>query len=194
MKVIKLILVFLQMTLLMISCKEPVKKQILTTNKANYLNKGKSIAQATQLVLGKNLINAIETKGITNALEFCNEKAIPLTDSMAIVKNASVKRVSDKNRNSNNFANDLELEYINQAKIEIEKKGSAKPKIIEDNNQVITYYPITSTAMCLKCHGNTQTDIDSKTLKMIKTKYPKDKAVNYLSNELRGIWVIKMDK
>lgn len=160
----------------------------------DYLKKGKEVALATKAVLGKNLLNAINTKGTDKALDFCNIKAIPLTDSMAVHLNAKIKRVSDNNRNPNNWANKKELEYINTAKAEIANNGKAKPKVQKIDNQIVGYYPIMTNNMCLQCHGNPKKDIDLKTFKMIKEKYPEDKAVGYSINQLRGIWVIQMDE
>lgn len=159
-----------------------------------YLTKGKSIAIATKDVLGKQLINAINTRGTDKALEFCNIKAIPLTDSMSIELNARVKRVTDKYRNPENAANEMELAYMKLAKQEIEKNGSATPKVFELDNHIIGYYPIVTNALCLQCHGNIDTDIKEATKLALQKNYPNDLATGYTVNELRGLWVIEMSK
>ena len=169
-------------------------KNLPKENNSNYLKKGKEIALGTKAVLGKNLLTAIKTKGTDKALAFCNEKAIHLTDSMSVELNAKVKRVSDKNRNPNNLANADELAYINEAKSALKTNGKAKPKIQEVGDKVIGYYPIVTNKMCMQCHGNPEMDIDTKTFEIIKKRYPDDKAIGYTINELRGIWVIEMEK
>jgi len=60
----------------------------------------------------------------------------------------------------------------------------------------ITYYKAIIIAMptCLKCHGETQTDISPEVLAVINQKYPADKATGYHAGELRGLWKIKMTK
>jgi len=58
------------------------------------------MALETKAVLSKNLLTAISTKGTAGALAFCNERAITLTDSIALNLNTGIKRVSDKNRNA----------------------------------------------------------------------------------------------
>lgn len=158
------------------------------------LKRGNKIAITTQGLLGKKLISAINSKGTHKALDFCNIEAIPLTDSMSMELNAKIKRVSDKNRNPNNAANEQELAYISNTKLEIIQNGKIKPKIFEKNNKVIGYYPIMTNALCLQCHGNLQTDVDQKTQNAIRKNYPKDLAIGYSVNELRGIWVIEMEK
>ena len=160
----------------------------------NYMKKGMSLALATQTTLGKNLLAAVQRHGTEGAVEFCNEKAIHLTDSMSTRLNASIKRVSDKNRNPANTANSDELAYIRQAKSEIKKNGEASPKMAEVNGKMLGYYPIMTNAMCLQCHGNPQTDINSPTFAALEQRYPQDKAIGYGANELRGIWVIEMEK
>lgn len=159
-----------------------------------YLQKGKEIAMSTGKVLATQLVSAIETKGTHNALEFCNIKAIPLTDSMAIQLNTSIKRVSDKYRNPDNAANDKELQYITNTKQILLNNGIPKPIIFEQNNQVIGYYPIMTNALCLQCHGNIESDINDATITALQKNYPNDKATGYSLNELRGIWVIEMDR
>ncbi|MCB9192803.1 MAG: DUF3365 domain-containing protein [Flavobacteriales bacterium] len=160
----------------------------------NYLKEGKDLALATKAVLGKNLLNAIQQRGTEHALEFCNTRAIPLTDSMAVALNASIKRVSDRNRNPNNAANQQELDYIAFAKNELAEGRTPKGKLTEIENKAIGYYPILTNKMCLQCHGKPQADITPETLSMIEKLYPSDLATGYGENELRGIWVIEMEK
>lgn len=173
------------------------KEELLSNSEEGteiYLKKGLNLAQATKAVLGKNLLSAIQTKGTDKAVEFCNERAVAITDSMAVNLEAKIKRVSDKNRNPNNAANALELEYIKHAKLELQEEGKANPKVFEQNGKMLGYYPIISNKMCLQCHGSKETDINSKTLTVINERYPSDKATGYGANELRGIWVIEMEK
>ena len=160
----------------------------------DYLKKGMTLALSTKAILGKNLLSAIKTNGADGAVTFCNEKAIALTDSMAQALNASIKRVSDNNRNPNNAANETELAYIQQAKSDIEENGKASPKVIEQNGKMVGYYPIMTNKMCMQCHGKPTLDITSKTLSTINTLYPEDKATGYLENQLRGIWVVEMER
>lgn len=160
----------------------------------NYLEAGKEIALSTKATLGKNLLSAIKAQGTTQALTFCNERAIHLTDSMANALNASVKRVSDQNRNPENAADADELAYIESAKAEIDQSGKAAPKVFEKGGKMVGYYPIITNAMCLQCHGEAGKDIAGETLTRIAELYPEDKAKGYGENQLRGIWVIEMDR
>jgi hypothetical protein len=155
---------------------------------------GQDIANQTQATLGRNLMQAINTGGTEYAIPFCSEKAVFLTDSMALSLNATVKRVSDKNRNPNNAANEEELAYIIEAKELLANGENPKGAIKSVGNREIGYYPILSNQMCMQCHGKPDSDISPETLSKINTLYPNDLATGYSPNELRGIWVVEMDK
>lgn len=160
----------------------------------NYEDWGRNIANQTKANLGKNLMAAVKNKGAAGAVEFCNTKAIFITDSMSEVLHGKVKRVSDKPRNPNNRANSSELDYIEnwrKAKLAGEKLG---PKVFESNNKMIGYYSIETNEMCMKCHGIPEKQIAPETMNKIKQLYPTDKAVGYGENEIRGIFVVEMDK
>jgi mono/diheme cytochrome c family protein len=158
------------------------------------IEQGRQLALQTKGVLGRNLLNAINTKGTENALEFCSLKAIELTDSMSLTLNAKIKRVSDKNRNPDNAASEEELKYILIAKDLLSKNQKPVPQIVEKNRRWIAYYPIFVDKLCLQCHGQKNSEILPNTLSKINKLYPNDKAFGYKLNELRGIWVVDMKK
>ncbi|CAM3938464.1 DUF3365 domain-containing protein [Flavobacterium branchiophilum] len=154
-------------------------------------NIGLDYALETKKILGKNLMGTIQKKGTLQALAFCNHHAIPLTDSMATKYNAVIKRVSDKNRNPNNKANAEEQKYIEKFKADMIAKKEMKPVIIERGKQVQFYYPIETNMMCLQCHGK---QIKPEVGNQIKKLYPKDLAVGYVENNIRGLWSITFKK
>lgn len=168
------------------------KKVIVVEKEKTYADIGLEYALSTKKVLGKNLMGTIQKKGTIEALAFCNMQAIPLTDSMSVKYNATIKRVSDKNRNPNNKANAKELLYIEQFKKEVADNKESKPIVVDKDDKVNFYYPITTNTMCLQCHGkpeNIKREVRAKTLKL----YPNDLAVGYGENEVRGIWSITFD-
>ncbi|PQJ30903.1 cytochrome c family protein [Nonlabens arenilitoris] len=152
--------------------------------------KGLQYALSTKKELGKNLMGTIQKKGTKEAVTFCNVKAYPITDSMAIAQNARIKRVSDRPRNSNNQANKKELAIIEQFKKSIASNKDYKPvtELIDGVNHF--YYPITTNSMCLQCHGEPNKDINADVYATISQLYPTDKAVGYDVNQVRGIWSI----
>ena len=160
----------------------------------SYAQIGMSYAKSTKATLGKNLMGAIQKEGVMHALSFCNVQAMPLTDSMATKHDAIIKRVSDKNRNPNNKANAQELDYISLYKQILKNGEEPEPIVVEENKKVNFYYPIVTNGMCLKCHGTPGEEIQRGTYDKIKELYPKDKAIGYDVNDVRGMWSISFDK
>jgi len=163
------------------------------SGEVNYLDLGRTIAEQSQATLARNLVTAINTGGTAYAVNFCNAKAIPITDSMGKALNATVKRVSDRLRNTLNQANQNELNQIARMKQEMNEGGTPKPGLLEINGKMVGYYAIVTNELCTKCHGTKNETIEPATLKRIQTLYPHDKAIGYTANELRGMWVVEMD-
>lgn len=166
-------------------------QEIEKTNEPDYLKIGQEISTEAQKVLGGNLLKAINNGGTEHAISFCNINAIRLTDSTALALNAKIKRVTDLPRNPKNKGNQKELDYISKLKAKAE---GFKPLVQEIDDKMVGYYPIITNSLCIKCHGTEKNDIDSKTLAKINALYPSDKARNYAANQLRGLWVVEMDK
>ncbi len=152
---------------------------------------GYSIASKTKQELAKNLIGTIQQEGTLAALKFCNVEAYPITNNMAKELNATIKRVSNKPRNPNNKANQEESEYIQQFQNNINNGEDYEP-IVKNLAQGKTrfYAPIVTNQLCLQCHGKPDTQIEPQTLATIKELYPKDLAVGYDVNQVRGLWQI----
>lgn len=158
-----------------------------------YSDIGFKYATTTKQTLGKNLTGAIMEGGTEHALTFCNVQAMPLTDSMSQVHNATITRVSDKPRNPNNVANAKELEQIQHYKALVAEGKTGKeiqPNVEIKGDKVHFYYPILTNEMCLQCHGVKNDVIKPETLAMLSELYPEDKATGYQDNEVRGIWSI----
>ena len=187
-------------TLILISCnqkdasKTDHNAEIEVKKEINYLEVGKELALETKSNLGQNLARAIIEKGPEGAVEFCNIKAIPITDSMSLLLGAKIKRVSDQPRNPDNQANDVELAYIKKWKDAHANGVDLSPMITEVDQKMIGYYPIITNPMCMQCHGTPGKDINSATLAKIKNLYSTDKATGYNLEELRGIFVVEMNK
>ena len=77
----------------------------------NYKDAGKQLAIQTKSSLANYLISSISEKGSEGAVEFCNIKAIPITDSMSVVLGAKIKRDSER-KNKIFMCNILWLEEI----------------------------------------------------------------------------------
>ncbi len=155
--------------------------------------RGLEYALSTKAVLGKNLMGKIQSEGTIGALEFCNIKAIPLTDSMANAHHALISRVTDRPRNQNNLLADNEVPTLNLFKQKASDGVEQDPVLREENGKTYFYFPIMTNSMCMQCHGKPGTDIENSTLAAIKAKYPEDKATGYGVNEVRGMWKVVFD-
>lgn len=162
--------------------------------KKSYQKRGMEIALSTKGVLGKNLIGTVQKKGVNAALEFCNVQAYPLTDSMASVHSAKIKRVSDRFRNPLNKANVYETSLIAAYQEKLNKMEAYEATIDSSGATVQFYFPIVTNDLCLKCHGNPQSNIEPGVLTTIQTLYPDDRATGYDVNQVRGLWSIQMKK
>ena len=169
-------------------CKHMGKASIDTLKK--YKKLGQNYAAAAKSALGKKLMQAITEKGPDGAVEFCNINALPLTDSISLAKGARIRRVTDKPRNPLNKANEKELTFIADFKETLATGNAADPILDISDGQIDFYYPITTNAMCLQCHGVSEEQISTSTLVILDKLYSKDMARDYQDNEVRGIWAI----
>lgn len=169
--------------LIVISCSKPEETRELASAK----ELGESIAETAQRILMKNVAESMAKGGAEYAVEFCNEKAMVLTDSLSQNFEVEISRISDRNRNPKNALSETELELFK----EFSENKSVIDTLISTDDQ-LTYYKRIELTMptCLKCHGNPETDISSNTLKIIQEKYPYDKAKAYAIGDFRGLWKI----
>jgi len=151
------------------------------------LLKGDTISAQVQKVLLSNVMQAIKAGGPEYAVTFCNERAMPLTDSLAKANNCMIQRVSDKYRNPANKLTEYDQEIWKQ----LNSSTPANPVLVAENGKMVFYKPIKiAMASCLTCHGTAGKEINEKTAKIISEKYPNDLATGYEEGDLRGLWKI----
>lgn len=155
----------------------------------NALERAGQIARATKGVLGSQLLAALAEGGPAHAVPFCNERAIPLTDSMSVALNARVRRVSDRPRNPENAATGSALAYLTAGHQRLAAGEPLEPALATANGQHTAFIPITTNGMCLACHGTP----DPATQALLAEHYPDDQATGYAENQLRGAWIVEFD-
>lgn len=162
-------------------------KQISAQDSSLFLTKGREISSLLQQELLKNVTTSVQKEGFVSAINFCHLNALPLTDSISSLNQVKVQRLSDKNRNSKN---EIFIPKDKKAWNKIQLNPSDFIEISKEGD--VTYYKPIRLEMptCLKCHG-TKDDISKDVELALSTKYPKDKAVGYQLNELRGMWKIE---
>lgn len=148
------------------------------------VQKGDEISGKLLQKLGGELKSQMQNSGAVNALHFCSQNALTLTEQVGKESNVTIKRITQKNRNPINRASASENALMEEIEASL-KKGEkiSQQKLVHSNRY---YKPILiNNEACLKCHGNL--DPQSPLAKEIKTLYPEDKALGYQMGDLRGL-------
>lgn len=155
---------------------------------------GDSISVLAQKNLITNLQKAIEEGGVVHAIEFCNVKAEEITNS---TDGVLIRRVSTKNRNSNNFPDSQEAPILDAYEYNSENGLESEPNIQKIENGEIFLYTkaiIFPGGLCMNCHGEPGSQISDPVLEALNKLYPEDKAIGYKSGDLRGMWSLRIPK
>lgn len=157
------------------------------TDTAALLKLGDSITSAVQKVLLANVTNAMKSGGPSFAVTYCNQQAMPLTDSLAKKYNCLINRISDKYRNPANKPGTKEEGIL----ATMLATTPMQPVLISESGKMIYYKPIKiAMPACLVCHGTAGREMDTKTMESILKLYPFDLATGYKEGDLRGMWKI----
>ncbi|AEI49900.1 Tll0287-like domain-containing protein [Runella slithyformis] len=150
----------------------------------NYQKLGDSLSLQAQQSLISNLLGAVEKGGAPYAVDFCNEKAAPLTNALSQKYGVEIQRISAKNRNPDNAASLFDKKIL-----DLFTANALKDTVVKMSKGYVYYKPIKiGMPTCLQCHGKPKQDIEAATLKTIQQKYRFDKATGYAMGELRGAW------
>lgn len=140
----------------------------------------------------KNLVfSKISEGGVLNAVSVCSDTALVYTKHYSEYKGIEIRRITFKNRNPRNIPDEFEskvLKIFERQKAEGKlNKDSEYAEITEtEGGKVFRYMkPISVSADCLTCHGNSS-EIPGEVQLLIKEKYPTDKARDYKAGDLRG--------
>ncbi len=164
-------------------------------DKKSYLTLGDSIATYTQLMLLKNLTQAIEDRGTTGAVAFCSEKAIPLSQDASETHHVQISRLTDKNRNPDNkLSSETDKKAWSAISQLMNDKETPQKHWIGKEGDAVYYYKAIPLGMptCLSCHGKKDGDIAAETLQEISKRYPNDLATGYEMGQLRGVWKVQL--
>ena len=136
--------------------------------------------------------------GPAQAAGFCLEEASGIAKEVnaGYPKGVSVKRVSLKYRNPANKPTTDEAKVLEQIQSDINAQKKVPKMIVKEvaKNTYKVYKPVfINKGVCLTCHGDAQTR-DPQAYKLIKAKYPHDKAVGYKKGDFRGAFVVTIVK
>jgi len=151
---------------------------------------GKRLTAEAFALLSKNLAEAIAKNGVTGAIGFCSEKALPLTASVGADTGATLRRVSHKARNPKNKADATEVEILTAFREALKAGKPPQPQMRKQADGSESFFApiVLANPLCLKCHGAPGADIDAETLTALRKLYPQDEATGFTLGELRGMW------
>ena len=200
-------LVSLSVLLIFVSCKEEKKREEnpkIETNTTgplsmeetkHYKEVGGSMVKATFSALSTNLKDALQKGGVSQAVEYCNIVALPLTDSLSKQHDATIKRTSLKLRNPENLPSKDEGDILKKYQKSLNENLEINPLVIHWEDGYVKYFHhIYTNDLCLKCHGTIGKELSNENQKIISALYPEDQAIGYSDKELRGMWSIVMKR
>ncbi len=192
-----ILLLFLAVTLVCLSCSRPESKQTYDNESQREISSddAKLIAEETVLMasaaLMKTLSDKIQNDGLESAIHYCNLKATYITDSISILYGADIKRTSLFYRNPANAPTEEEQIFLNRYQDLLNQGEATSFMMIESHDSYQYFSPIRVQEMCLNCHGLPNRIRASE---IISTLYPNDLATGYLAGDLRGMWSISIKK
>ncbi|MCC5930566.1 MAG: DUF3365 domain-containing protein [Cyclobacteriaceae bacterium] len=157
---------------------------------------GSNIASQSQKALGSHLQKAIQEGGIGYAIDFCNVRAIPITDSLESHYQARIKRASLNYRNPVDAPDDLEKTILEAYQYNQQNDLALEDNVQKHGDDVILFTRAiqVENPLCLNCHGTPGREMLTATQELIDAKYPNDQAIGHEMGSLRGMWSIRLSK
>ncbi len=126
--------------------------------------------------------------GAERGVKVCSEIAQKLTQQIGKEYGVQIRRVSLKNRNPRNAPDAWERQILQRWERDFQQKKPLSPVIVqttEGGKKVYRYMrPImVMMPLCLECHGQ---NIKPEVRRLIRERYPNDKATGYRLGDLRG--------
>ncbi|MBX2836296.1 MAG: DUF3365 domain-containing protein [Gammaproteobacteria bacterium] len=170
--------------------------QIQAFDEEAAIAEAKAIASTFATALKQELQAAMKAGGPVKALNVCNIEAMPITAQSAQELNASISRVSLKNRNMSNVPNEWQRVVLEEFDSRVSRGEDAgemiSSTVVEsDGKKQLRFMKALPTGgVCLACHGQ---ELSSEVQTVLKDLYPDDKATGYSLGENRGAIVVIKD-
>jgi hypothetical protein len=176
--------------LIVSSCQSGLSKKEIE----RYRQEGNDIVKSTGEKLSSTLMSKIEEGGISEAVDFCSQSALSITQKMSTHHGVEIKRTSLQTRNPENRPGEYEISVLNDFEDKLLQGESLVPVVTLGNDGKPHYYaPILAQKKCLMCHGQLNKDLSSAVDSIIKSRYPEDLATGYSEGDLRGMWSVTFD-
>ena len=150
---------------------------------------GDSAAVALSRSLMSQLQLALREGGPAYAIEFCSERALPITAAVqdSLAGGLELKRTSMRIRNPANTPDSLERAALAYFQSELEAGRPLPPYHLQQTDGGWRYYkPIVVADLCTACHGP-RASLDSAVQEVLAERYPNDQATGYSPGDFRGV-------
>ena len=163
--------------------------------KQQYIDSAKTIASEAFDIFSAHLNRLFNEHHPAEALQYCKDNALRITDSLAQAYGVEIKRTSYRLRNPENKPTGQEEKVMEVYRNRIHRNLKPMPYVhYDDHGYPHVYLPIMVQEKCLMCHGDPNKDIPDEINNKLAELYPGDKAIFFKAGDLRGIWSIKFPK
>lgn len=150
---------------------------------------GDSAAMALSRSLMSRVQAAIQEQGTAYAIEFCSERAMPITAAVqdSLAGGLALKRTSTRIRNPANAPDSLEQQALAYFHSELDAGRPLPPYHLQRTEDGWRYYkPIVVADFCTRCHGPRES-LEPAVQQVLAERYPTDQATGYSVGDFRGV-------
>jgi hypothetical protein len=153
------------------------------------LQKAKETTAAFGAALKAELVTAMQSGDALSAIDVCHTKAPQIAAAVALDNGMEISRVSLKNRNRNNAANDWQIDVLKSFETRLQSGENAQSLTWNEirDGEFRFMKAIPTGGLCLQCHGQA---ITPAVAEKIAELYPQDRATGYTEGEIRGAFVV----
>jgi hypothetical protein len=142
------------------------------------------------------LLSEISKGGYVQAIRGCSKVAQDIVEAYRRKFDLYVRRVSERYRNRADIPDDYEMKILKMFE-KMNREGNLPFEhyevIEEDGKRYFRYMkPLVVNPICLNCHG-TEDDIRPEVRRILKEKYPDDRATGYKVGDLRGAVSVRIE-
>lgn len=162
-----------------------------TDAQAYYQNTALQKVKVFATELKSALASAIQKDGLLAAVEVCEKRAPEIAAELS-TDGWTVARTSLKARNEGNQPDEWEKQVLMgfDERYMFEEKAKALSISVIDKDQFRFMKAIPTEQVCLACHGSS---VDPSLLKAINAIYPKDAAIGFTLEDIRGAFTVTKD-
>jgi len=152
-----------------------------------------AVGDSAALALSRSLMSrvqaAIQEQGTAYAIEFCSERALPITAAVqdSLAGGLALKRTSTRIRNPANAPDSLEQQALAYFHSELDAGHPLPPYHLQRTEDGWRYYkPIVVADFCTACHGPRES-LEPAVRQVLAERYPNDQATGYSVGDFRGV-------